>query len=228
MVSDVTPRTYSSPRRQAEAERTRTAIVEAAGRLFSRDGYPATTMKGIAEEAGVSVQSVHLAGSKAALLIAAFERAFAGDEGRHSLTERPEMAEIMSRSDPQDAMRGWLDYVTHANGRTAGLSRAMTVAAETDPLAAEAVADLDERRRRDLGIAARWLADRGMLQEKDVSHVADELNHLVGPESYAFFVTRSGWHESTYRRWLEASLSSMLQRWNAEPDRESPAGIVTE
>lgn len=212
-MSDVTPRTYSSPRRQAEAERTRTAIVEAAGRLFSRDGYLATTMKGIAEEAGVSVQSVHLAGSKAALLIAAFERAFAGDEGRHSLSERAEMAEIMSRSDPQDAMRGWLDYVTSANARTAGLSRAMTVAAETDPLAAEAVSDLEERRRRDIGIAARWLAERDLVREEDAPQVTDELNYLVGPESYAFLVTRSGWEVGRYRAWLEDSLSSILQRW---------------
>lgn len=209
----MTPRTYSSPRRQAEAERTRNAILDAAATLFAREGYPATTMKSIAEAAGVSVQSVHLAGPKAALLISSFERAFAGDEGRHSLSERPAMAEIMSRSDPLDAMRGWLDYVTQANVRTAGLMRAMTVAAETDTIAAEAMADLDARRRSDIRLAAQWLADRKMLSPELVEQATDELNHLIGPETYAFFVTRSGWSVEQYRDWLEVTMLGLLQRW---------------
>lgn len=212
----MSPRSYSSPLRQAEAERTRAAIVDAAARLFSRVGYPATTMKAIALEAGTSVQSVHLAGPKAALLIAAFERAFAGDEGRHSLSERPEMAEIMARPDPLDALRGWLDYVTQANARTAGIVRAMAVAAETDSVAADAVADLDARRRSDIGLAARWLIDRGMLRASDLEHATDELNHIVGPETYAFFVIRSGWSEATYRDWLEATMLGLLDRWGRD------------
>ncbi|RGE18858.1 TetR/AcrR family transcriptional regulator [Leucobacter sp. wl10] len=209
----MTPRKYSSPLRRAEAERTRLAILDAAAALFSSEGYPATTKKGIAQEAGVSVQSVHLAGSKAALLVAAFERTFAGDEGRHSLSERPQIAEIMSRSDPEDAVRGWLDYVAQANARTAGLVRAMTVAAETDALAAEAVSDLEARRRSDIGLAAGWLVERGMLSGDEIEQATDELNHLVGPETYAFFVTRSGWHEERYRRWLEVTLRGLLERW---------------
>ncbi|MDR5700263.1 TetR/AcrR family transcriptional regulator [Agromyces aerolatus] len=213
----MTPRSYSSPRRQADAERTRSAILDAAAKLFSHEGYPATTMKDIATEAEVSVQSVHLAGPKAALLISAFEREFAGDEGTHSLSERPAMAEIMSRADPIDAMNGWLDYVAQANTRTAGLVRAMTVAAETDALAAEAVADLDRRRRSDIGLAAQWLEQRGMLRSGEVEQATDELNHLVGPETYAFFVTRSGWSEETYRRWLEVTMLGLLERWRPTP-----------
>lgn len=213
-MDDVTPRSYSSPLRKAEAERTRAAILDAAATLFSREGYPATTMKAIAHEAGVSVQSVHLAGPKAALLISAFERAFAGDEGTHSLSERPAIAEIMSRPDPLDAMRGWLDYVTQANGRTAGIVRAMTVAAETDEVAAAAVADLETRRRSDIRIAALLLVDRGMLRPDDVEQATDELSHLVGPETYAFFVTRSGWSKATYRQWLETTLLGLFQRWS--------------
>jgi len=210
----VTPRTYSSPRRQAEAQRTREAILDAAARLFSRVGYARTTMKDIAVDAGVSVQSVHLAGPKAALLVASFERAFAGDEDRHSLAERPAMAEIMSRPHVPDAIAGWLDYVTRANAATAGLVRAMTVAAETDDLAAAAVADLDARRRADLGLAAGWLIDRGLLDPGRADQAADELNHLVGPETYAFFVTRSGWTVERYRTWLEVSLEGLLARWS--------------
>lgn len=208
----MSPRPYASPARQADAQRTRTAILDAAADLFSRRGYTRTTMKDIAAEAGVSVQSVHLAGSKATLLVAAFERTFAGDEGPHSLSERPAMAEIMSRPDARDAMRGWLDYVAHANRATAGLVRAMAVAAETDELAAASIADLDARRRADLGLAARWLTERGMLEPEEREQATDELNHLVGPETYAFFVTKSGWTDARYRRWLDTALKRVLAR----------------
>ena len=121
----------------------------------------------------------------------------------------------MARVDSGEALRGWLDYVADANRRTAGLARAMAVAAETDPVAAGAVADLDARRRRDIGIAAAWAAERGMLPAADVEQATDELNHLVGPETYAFFVARSNWTFERYRAWLDAALGSLLARWGA-------------
>ncbi|MDH6181959.1 AcrR family transcriptional regulator [Microbacteriaceae bacterium SG_E_30_P1] len=214
----MSPRAYSSPLRQAEAERTRAAILDASAVLFSREGYVATTMKSIAEQAGVSVQSVHLAGPKSALLIAAFERAFAGDEGRHSLSERPALVEIMARPDVNHALTGWLDYVAQANARTAGLSRAMTVAAETDPVAQAAVADLDARRRSDIGIAAGWLISRGLLAADAKEEATDELNYVVGPETYAFFVERSGWRDTRYREWLQTTVLGLLGRWKPEGD----------
>lgn len=221
----MSPRAYSSPRREADARRTRAAIVAAAATLFSRDGYPATTMKAIAQEAGVSVQSVHLAGSKAALLIAAFEQTFAGDEGRHSLSERPEMVEILSRDTVAEVIDGWLDFVARANSRTARISRAMSVAAEVDPLAAEVVADLDARRRRDLGIAAGWAVGRGLLSPAGAEQAADELNLLVGPEVYDFLVLRSGWSDERYRAWLRGALQDVFARWRRElgdATREAP------
>jgi len=208
------PRTYSSPTRADDARRTRQAIVRASAKLFGRDGYGRTTMGDIAREAGVSVQTVHLAGPKAALLIAAFEVSFAGDEGRHGLSERPALVEIMARPRLDDALRGWLDYVARANDATASLVRAMTVAAETDELAAAAVADLTTRRRADLGRAAQWLISRGLLTEGDREQATDELNHLVGPETYAFFVTVSGWSPQRYRAWLDDAVRARLARWN--------------
>jgi AcrR family transcriptional regulator len=223
----VSPRTYSSPKREAEAARTRATIVDAAAALFSRDGYPATTMKAIAAEAGVSVQSVHLAGSKAALLIAAFERTFAGDEGRHSLSERPAMVEILARSELADVIDGWLDFVAAANKRTARISRAMTIAAEIDPLAAEVVADLDARRRRDLGLAAGWAVGRGLLAPARADQAADELNYLVGPETYDFFVLRSRWSDERYRAWMRETLSTLFARWQSESDHGEAGSVDT-
>jgi AcrR family transcriptional regulator len=45
--------------RQAPAQQTRTAVPDAATRLFVFQGYGATTVKYIAAEAGVSVEGVN-------------------------------------------------------------------------------------------------------------------------------------------------------------------------
>ena len=208
--ASATSRTYSSPQRSADAARTRAAILDAVATLCSRDGYAATTLKAIAAEAGVSLPSVTLAGSKAALLIAAFERRFSGDEGRQSLAERPAMAEIMALPDTEVAVGRWLDYVADANRATAALSRAMVTAAEADALAAVAVEDLAARRASDMQLAAGWCAHRGLIDPADVATTAIELGYLIGPETYAYFVEQSRWSGDEYRRWLERSLRHVL------------------
>lgn len=60
----------SSPGRRAlQAEQTRLEILGAARRLFAAEGYAATTLRHIASEAGVSVQTVfNSVGSKAELV----------------------------------------------------------------------------------------------------------------------------------------------------------------
>jgi hypothetical protein len=51
--------------RQAPAQQTRTAVPDAATRLFVFQGYGATTVKYIAAEAGVSVEGVNVQGRAA-------------------------------------------------------------------------------------------------------------------------------------------------------------------
>ncbi len=59
-----------------DAEVTRRRIVAAARVLFARDGYGATTLRGIATEAGVAVQTVYAVyGSKAGTLAALLDSA---------------------------------------------------------------------------------------------------------------------------------------------------------
>ncbi|MEJ7833759.1 MAG: TetR family transcriptional regulator [Nocardioides sp.] len=64
----------ASPR-SAKAEQTRRSIVEAAMRLFRRDGYDATTMRAIAAEAGVSLgNAYYYFGSKEHLIQAFYDQ----------------------------------------------------------------------------------------------------------------------------------------------------------
>ncbi len=90
---------YSSPLRDAEAAATRARIVDAASTLFVRDGYGATPMRAIAQEAGVSVQTVNLQGPKHALLLAAYERALTQSDGCSTLNEAEPVRSIVAETD---------------------------------------------------------------------------------------------------------------------------------
>ena len=69
------------PRRREQAAATRREILEAAQRLFERDGYGATTMAAIAAEAGVALKTVYLAfETKSGLLRALWHLRLRGDE----------------------------------------------------------------------------------------------------------------------------------------------------
>ena len=62
MSSDVKPaRRYDSSRRRELAAHTRSAVLEAARRLFLEHGFAGATMSDIASAAGVSVQTVYKA-----------------------------------------------------------------------------------------------------------------------------------------------------------------------
>ena len=202
-------RSYVSPLRTADAAATRARIVDAAGRLFVRDGYAATPMRAIAVEAGVSAQTVNLHGPKHLLLIAAFERAFAGDEGRHSLAERPALVEIMSTPDTAAAIEAYLVFLTEANERSAGITRAIMAAADADPAARAAYADLEDRRRRDMSIAAGWFAARGLVDAADAERAADLLGLYTGPDTYLQLVDKARWSPDAYRAWLRGMLGGL-------------------
>ncbi|NYF10255.1 AcrR family transcriptional regulator [Leifsonia sp. AK011] len=204
------PRRYHSPVRDAEAARTRGLIVDAAAALFARDGYAATPMKAIATEAGVSVQSVHLAGPKSALMLAAFERTFAGDEGRHSLTERPVLAAILEEPDLDVAMRAYVDFLTEANQRAAPVWSAFRAAADADPAVRELYVDIEERRMRDMRLGAAWAVSRGLVPESGAGRAADVLALITGPDTFLHFVGNCGWSLEDYRAWVARSIRVLL------------------
>ena len=203
-------RRYHSPVREAEAARTRALIVDAAATLFARDGYAATSLKAIAAEAGVSVQSVHLAGPKSSLMLAAFERSFAGDEGRHSLTERPALAAIMEEPDTDVALGAYVTFLTEANERAAPVWAAFRAAADADPAVRELYADIEQRRMRDMALGAGWAVSRGLVPEAGASRAADVLALITGPDTYLHFVASCGWSLDAYRDWVTRSIGALI------------------
>jgi len=198
-------------RREIAAEATQTQIVETAARLFMGQGYVATTIGSIAEEAGVAVQTVYNSvGSKAEVLSAVLDRIAAGPEAP---TPVPEFMRARSdRARDADAVVGLLaDWFAEVQPRLAPLWDVIAAAAGADPDVARLRRDRDAQRLRNYELAARLLAAKpGAAHTLSVREAAAVIWSLGHPSVYQQLVGRQGWSVSRYRRWLRQSLRAVL------------------
>ena len=99
-------RRYHSPRRKEQAEATRTEILDAAERLFIKNGYVATSMAAIAKEAGVALKTVYLGfETKSGLLRALWHRNLRGGREDVPVGEQDWFLEVLEEPDPATALR---------------------------------------------------------------------------------------------------------------------------
>src|SRR3712207_5420526 len=105
MASPVKPRPYDSSNRARQARETRRRIVEAAALLFVQEGYSATSIRAIAEEAGVAVPTVYASlRSKANILRAVVELTVRGDDQAAPLASRAGWRTMEGQEDPREQL----------------------------------------------------------------------------------------------------------------------------
>ncbi len=201
---------YSSPLRDAEAAATRARIVDAASALFVRDGYGATTMRAIAQEAGVSVQTVNLQGPKHALLLAAYERALTQSEGWSTLNEAEPVRSIVAETDMNRLLDLYSAYMTGANSRIAALVRTLRAAADADPAVREVYQAIEDRRIRSIHEGIEMFSHRGVIPADRIEDVATMLGLLVSNDTYLHF-RDAGWSEERYQAWLRNELVKLTR-----------------
>ncbi len=206
-----TRRAYRSPVRAEQAATTRRRLLTAAGKCFAENGYAGTSLKAIAERAGVSVETVQLNGPKADLLLAAYEQSFAGEEGTTSLLERPSFRRVVEGRDAAAVVDALVEFMAVANARSAALAAAFDAAALSDPVIAAARRALGERARADCRTGVAMIASRGGLASgRGIDEVADELWFLVKAPHYLSLVGEAGWTPGQYRQWLGRTLHGLL------------------
>src|SRR6516164_1879987 len=107
MVERVKPkRPYESPRRREQAAATRLEILEAAQRLFERDGYAATTMAAIATEARVALKTVYIAfETKSGLLRALWNARLRGGREDVPIAQHEIYRAVLDEPDPKRQLR---------------------------------------------------------------------------------------------------------------------------
>src|SRR3954465_2762662 len=81
-------------------------MLQAAQRLFERDGYVATTVEDIATEAGVALKTVYSAfATKAGLLRALWDVLLKGDADDAPVGQREWYREMLEEPDPERQLR---------------------------------------------------------------------------------------------------------------------------
>jgi AcrR family transcriptional regulator len=198
-------RSYHSPKRERQARQTREQIIDAARRLFARDGFAKTTVEAIAREAGVSAQTVYASvGSKRGIVLALLDRMEA-EGGNEELRQ-----ELGASDDPREQLRAIVRFNRQLFERGRDVLD-VVMAARADP-DVEAFGRAGEARRREG--QARWVrawAEAGVLRPNlNQREAADVLWALTGPELYWLFAVNSGWPGSRFERWLFGTLESQL------------------
>jgi AcrR family transcriptional regulator len=208
----MTKRTYSSPLRAASSAATRERILAAAQHCFEQQGFAGTTMRAIAAQAGASVESVNLAGSKRDLLMAALNRATSQIDTDARMLDLPEPRALFAEEDPVIALSNLMSWVAASNQRISRLWRSLDQAADTDP---DIRADYDDflaRMRAESARAVRELGKRGALRTDAVeAELADLLWLAALPDQHRRLCDQAGWSQQRYRQWLiEAAMTSLL------------------
>jgi len=201
--SDAGPRRYRSPRRELQAEQTRTEIIAAATRLFTANGWAATGMRDVAREAGVATETVYAHfSSKTGLFQRAMDVAVVGDDAPVALAERAEFA-ALGQGSRADRIAAAALLLTEVNQRTSGFAKVLREAAPTDQVIAEMLRAARERIRLDVAAGAAAVMGR-----KPSRLERDGLWALLSPEVYVLLVEESGWSIRQYRTWV----AQMLER----------------
>jgi TetR/AcrR family transcriptional regulator, regulator of autoinduction and epiphytic fitness len=190
--------------RAERAAVTRRRIADGARRLFVRDGYGATTLQAVADEAGVAVQTVYAVyGSKAGILRGL----------RDAVVHQPE-AEALAREafaavDAGEALDRFARSIRARWDAGSEVVRIYAEAASTDPVLRAEHEAVYARRRGGLRHLAETLEDR-LAAGIDAARATAILDALTLPELYAELVAVQGWTSDAYEAWLAATLRQQL------------------
>ncbi len=190
--------------RAERAEVTRRRIADAARRLFASSGYGATTMRGIAAEAGVAVQTVYAVyGSKAGILRTLRDAAVA----------QPEAAAAYAAALEAVSAAGSLDLFVRSirlRWELAGdIVTILGAAALTDPAISDEIDAALRARRRGVTAFAEVLVERFLLAVEP-ARAAAILLALTMPEVHSELVGVHGWSSDAYEAWLVAAIRREL------------------
>jgi AcrR family transcriptional regulator len=156
-------RPYDSVRRREQARQTRAAIIDVARRRLLNDGFAATTVAAIANEARVSVDTIYKAfGGKPGLVTAICQEALTG-EGPVPAETRSDAMQATERA-PREIIRGWGALTTEVAPRIAPILLLVRAAATAEPEMARLQSQLNAQRLERMTHNARSLANTGGLR----------------------------------------------------------------
>jgi AcrR family transcriptional regulator len=198
--------------RTEQAQETRKRVIEAATRLFVRQGYATTTMRAIATEAGVSVPTVELLfGTKAQLLRVVIDVAIAGDDEPVPVLSRTWAAEAQSAHGLAEFLSAVAQVLSKAQARSAGVMLAAYEAAASDPDIQLLIMDRESQRER----TATWIVNgvlerAGLRPGLDRAGAIDTVWMLMDPVIFNRLTRHRGWSPARYASWFADGVARLL------------------
>ena len=186
-------RPYDSRARREQAARNRDTALDAAERLFLERGYAGTSIASIAQEAGLSVQTIYkVFGSKSGVVKAIYFRGLLGkgDDPAYERSDAMREREV----DPRKIMRQWGALTTEVASVVSPIRLLMRSAAIADPEMAALLRETDEDRLDRMRHHARFLKERGYLRAGvTLAEATDVLWTCTSVEIYDLLVVQRDW-----------------------------------
>jgi AcrR family transcriptional regulator len=200
------------PLRRAKAAATRLAVIDAASRVFVREGYAGASIQAIADAAGVSRATVFNAvGGKAALLKAAYDVATVGDDEPVPLPQRAEAVAARLEPDPRRSIAIYAGMIAGIGERLARIYEVFRAAAASDPEIAAVWKEIQAERLKGAHGYVGLLRAKGPLREGlDKDLAGDVVWALIDASLYHRLAVERGWTTAQFQEWLRATLESQL------------------
>ena len=196
--------------RAEQAAVTRRRIADAALALFAAKGYAATTLREVAAEAGVAVQTVYAVfGSKSSILRVLRERLV------HDPAADAAFAAAVAEADAGTALALFAHSIRLRWETGHDIRPVHADAAAADTSLRNDVDAVLGARRRGIGELARSLAQA--RPTIDPSRAAAVIDALTLPEVYAELVRIHDWSADAYEAWLAAMLQRAVLAAGDEP-----------
>jgi AcrR family transcriptional regulator len=206
---------YNNTTRSSQAERRRRAIIESATSAFLQHGYVDTTIRGVAEQAGVSQETIYKAfRNKAMLLKSAYDVTLAGDADPVPMSERPEVLAVRDAKTSADAAAAYARLARTISAHVGPLLRIIFDARGTDPDLDRFVEQVDAERFAGTTAVIRQWGTRGWIAHEPgvasgTDRARDILWTLISPSVYQLFKDRS-WDDQAYETWLAQTISATV------------------
>ena len=197
-----------SPSGSLRAERatiTRRRIEQTARSLFAARGYGATTLREVADEAGVAVQTVYAIYASKANILRALSQALS-DDPRADAAYRA----ALGASDTHEALERFAHSIRLRWESGHDIVDISTDAASIDPAIREETERLLARRRAGIANLVRSMATRD-LSFGDENRAVAVIDSLTLPALFGEFVTIHGWTADAYEEWLAEALPRLVK-----------------
>jgi AcrR family transcriptional regulator len=197
--------------RAAKTAENRARMLAAARELFTARGYVTTTMKAIAEEAGMAVQTLYFTfATKRAILSELLDVEIAGDTEPSATVQRPWFREAIA-SPPEAQIRLQVAAAGDILARVTPLLEVVRSAAATEPDIAELWrTNITQRHTVQLRFAEALTAKAALRAGLDPARAADIALAILSPETYHLLINERGWTPESWRSWATEDLTAQL------------------